>query len=239
MDDQLVWNPDGHCTEAYEDWFWIRSDAQTFLNLSMQWSTEGFQRIRNEAAALADAAGRDRRKTFYELVNELTPTDYLELLCSLVLQRIVSGFDIYHESAIAELGRRHGFYLAPESRHFDSPSWGQVVKVYREALNIEIDPVDIRNIRTLRHRLTHQAGELRRTEDQLIHGEGRTTEYRPQQARVDPGLVKSHSRTLDANIQRIDQIMWRLTYLDDNEGAAGHARVTFQLFLKVLEEQQL
>lgn len=236
MDDALQWTPDGHCTEAYEDWYWTRSDVVTFLDLSMQWSVEGYGRMRREAAELSQSRGCDEQATFYELVNELTPTDYAELLCSLVVQRVVTAFDIYHEAAMAELGRLRGFRLVPARKHFDSPSWKELIGLYNEILEVDIDQADTRSIRTLRHRLVHQAGELRRAEDQFAYGEGRTTEYRPQQARLTPSLVKSHMRTLDAQVQRIDQIIWPLAYQDD---PMAPKRDALNLFLQRLDEQLL
>lgn len=157
---------------------WTDTDAQlrAVMRLTHKWVDPAFDELWDEIGQRpGDADGPDQADLFYDETGGLWPADYNWLLHSLLVRDAVSAFEVYLEKAADEVLRWHHLkWQRPEER---SPEWKDLVKFYRDQLAVEVASQRIREIRRMRHILTHQRGELRTRElrkqfggrDSLLH----------------------------------------------------------------------
>lgn len=144
-------------------------EVDAFVRLSDMWSTEGFDRRWNEIGRRP--AHDDSLSTIDRLYDEMgiMPHEYDWMLRSAAIKDLVTAFEVYLDSVGSEMLSRQGYKwdLRKES---DSVRYGTVRDFYRDCLKVTIDTAEVRDIRELRHILTHQRGELRTAEQREKFG---------------------------------------------------------------------
>jgi|GEM_PF-5505986 len=70
----------------------------------------------------------------------------------------VTAFEVYLERALDELLHAHDLALVPRRT---SLQWRELRKHHASLLDVELESLDIKEIRAVRHVLTHRRGELR------------------------------------------------------------------------------
>lgn len=151
----------GAVTRAFDHYHVTQLDIQGFLSLGMRiadqfyrdaWEQASAQPASDDAPDLPDAALR--------LTDNVWPHDYHWMFLSAVLKDAVTAFEVYVESAASEVLGWHGLaFKVPPLR--PSPPWHELTTFYQTYLGADICPTDVERIRSLRHILVHQRGDLR------------------------------------------------------------------------------
>ncbi|MFC7962812.1 hypothetical protein [Rhodococcoides kroppenstedtii] len=154
------WN-DG--TAAFVEWTFARSDIAAFQHLTERWSTEAIDKIWasiNQRPAAGDEP--DPIDILVGQLHDVMPHDYNWMLRSATVKDSVTAFEVYLESAAAEVLHQHG--LEWDVRPNRSVQWCRLVPFY-ERLGVDIETDEVRLIRNLRHTLVHRRGALRTKDD--------------------------------------------------------------------------
>ncbi|MFJ8627497.1 hypothetical protein ACIRD3_32310 [Kitasatospora sp. NPDC093550] len=204
----------GGPTAAFEAWESHDRDIRAFISLSTAWSSSGFKAAWQSSAEQHRRRGGRQREldrgdwivfnTFDEKVHGLWQHNYAWMLEASALKDAVTAFEIYLEHVLHEVLKQHrvrraglwGTLHVKVGRHQQSPAWPILAKAH-EVLGAPVDQSPIKEIRAIRHLLTHQRGELRtpelreRWKDHLSrYGVWTDEDWEFIQARVDLGEAK-------------------------------------------------
>lgn len=175
-----LWNEHGGTvSEEFDQWKAVDADIRAFLRLTHRWSAKTYdiewQKAQSEFSEKfipeLDDPG-DYVDTFHKNVEGLWPDDYSWMVNAAALRDSVTAFEVYMEKSLLAVLRHHRWRAENEplkvlqftkQSSFDSPPWGSIVKVYAH-FGIDANSEEVRYVRSLRHLLTHQRGELRTKE---------------------------------------------------------------------------
>lgn len=150
-------------TAAFVEWTFARSDIAAFQHLTARWSTEAIDKMWAEINQRPGTG--DEPEPIDILVSQLhdvMPHDYDWMLRSATVKDSVTAFEVYLESAAAEMLDQHGLeWKIKEDR---SVAW-RVLKSFYDRLGVDVETDEVRLIRNLRHTLVHRRGALRTEDD--------------------------------------------------------------------------
>lgn len=151
----------GRVSRAFDDWKLIDHDQRTFLRLGLAFATSEYDRLWKESEAEPyEEGGPDLIESFEEKVDGLYQQDFDWMHLAGVVRDAVTNFEVYLEKAREEVLRRHG---QPVDTAGKAPRWPSL-KSFFSQLDVEIETVDLKGVRELRHFLSHRRGELRTDE---------------------------------------------------------------------------
>lgn len=164
----------GQTTSAFVEWSFARSDIAAFHHLTARWSTEAINKMWsaiNQRLAIGDEP--DPIDILFSELHDVMPHDYDWMLRSATVKDSVTAFEVYLESAAAEMLYQH--HLEWRTSPDRSVKWG-LLRSFYERLGVDVETDEVRLIRNLRHTLVHRRGALRtkhdreqfRTRDRLI-----------------------------------------------------------------------
>lgn len=142
---------------------------------------------------------------FHGAVGGLWPHDFEWMHPSGALKDAVTAFEVYLEKAAEEALHRHGLTL-PKKKNDQSPGWCGLVGFWKK-LCVDVGPPEVRQVRNLRHLLTHRRGELR---TEKLRSEHQDPEE-PLQGLVsltEEGVL-SAMRQLEDAVQSADPVAYR------------------------------
>lgn len=148
----------GRVSRAFNDWALTERDQRSFLKLGLRFARDTYNRLWEEAGGEpSDPDGPDQVDSFDDKIDGLWPHDYEWMHVAGVLRDAVTGFEVYLTKAREEVLRRHGYEDADPDR---APQW-RVLRDFHAALGTTLEDGEVRQVRELRHFLTHHRGELR------------------------------------------------------------------------------
>ncbi len=159
---------DGQGTAAFLEWCFARSDIAAFQHLTARWSTEAIDKmwaVINQRPATGDEL--DPIDILFSQLHDVMPHDYDWMLRSATVKDSVTAFEVYLESAAAEMLNQHD--LEWDVRANRSVPWG-VLRSFYTHLGVDVDTDEVRLIRDLRHTLVHRRGALRTEDDRKQFG---------------------------------------------------------------------
>ncbi len=185
----MGWNEDGGAVSgAFNEWSFVDQDIRAFLSLSTRWATrlydETWKQAEGEFSAIFDPdrhTGDEHVGLFASEVEGLWPNDYAWMLRAAVVRDAVTAFEVYLEKGLDEAFNRRGLAITRKEGR-PSPPWRVLVKGHK-VLGNDVDTGRIKQIRYLRHLLSHQRGELR-TEKMRV----RFAQHHLLAASLDPQL---------------------------------------------------
>ena len=204
-------------SRAYDDWCLVEADIRAFLNLTVQWVTSAHDEAWITAQAVADQVfDPDKHDTdlsvglYEDKVNQLWRQNHLWMVSAAALKDAVTAFEVYLEIGALEAIRRHGFGF--RTGRLESPSWSDLKKVH-EFLGTTIDPEPVQYVRSLRHLLTHQRGELRTPEsrEQFAHESEGDRSYR-REVTLDKQRVTQFMNDLATTVADCDRQIWGMAW---------------------------
>ena len=174
------WNErSGSVSEEFEEWKAVDSDIRAFLRLTHRWSQSQYDlEWKNAEEEFSERFNPDRHDPdgnvdlFHQKVGGLWHEDYAWMVNAAALRDSVTAFEVYLEKSLLTVLKRFTWVGEGEppqrlqfrkQMNFDSPSWNSLVQVYAQ-LGPEIDTEEVKYVRSLRHLLAHQRGELRTDE---------------------------------------------------------------------------
>lgn len=174
------WNErSGSVSEEFDEWKAVDADVRSFLLLTHRWSQSQYDfEWKNAEEEFAEHFNPDRHDPdgnvdlFHRKVGGLWPEDYAWMVNAAALRDSVTAFEVYLEKSLVTTLKRFIWTVEDEpaqrlqfrkQMNFDSPSWNSLVQVYAH-LGLEIDTEEVKYVRSLRHLLAHQRGELRTEE---------------------------------------------------------------------------
>lgn len=150
-------------TAAFVQWRFARSDIAAFHHLTARWSTEAIDKM---WAAINQSPGTgdelDPIDILFGQLHDVMPHDYDWMLHSATVKDSVTAFEVYLESAAAEM--LYQYHLEWAGRADKSVNWG-VLKAFYARLGVDVATDEVRLIRQLRHTLVHRRGALRTEND--------------------------------------------------------------------------
>jgi hypothetical protein len=240
----VTWNEsNGTVSRAFDEWRLTERSVRAFLRLSAAWSEVGYAKSWAQAEeSLAEVFDPDRHygdehvDMFHDSVDGLWPTDYTWMLEAAALKDGVTAFEVYLEKALQEVLKRPRFEVDGQrvrlrlktAKHQESPGWRVLAKAH-SVLGTSVDGDVVREIRALRHLLTHQSGELRTEElrvrfrDEAVEGDLSEFERSYVGGRVHLGEARV-LRCLDALgevTRRADPAIWGIEWAQGTLPAAA------------------
>lgn len=195
----------GRVSRSFNDWFLLDGDQRAFLRLGLAFAEEIYKRIWDEAGRdPADPDGPEQIDTFEERVDGLHQHDYEWMHCSGILREAVTNYEVYLEKAREEILRRTGKGQGVPER---APYWWELKEFY-EQIGVDVEVDDIREVRDLRHFLTHRRGELR-TEKLREHYAAEAGLLGPINVELSEASVLQSMDVLGAAVRRIDGAAYR------------------------------
>jgi hypothetical protein len=156
----------GLVSRSFEEWRQVDHDIRVFLNLTTLWAGRLYEEKWTEAEAELNAIfdpdihyGDEHLGFFENKIQGLWPYDYEWILRAAVVKEAVTAFEVYLEKGLDEALGRKGLEVTRSERH-QSPPWPELVKCHK-ILGSNVGTERIKQIRNLRHLLSHQRGELR------------------------------------------------------------------------------
>lgn len=164
-------------SRAFDEWRLTDRDIRAFLHLSTQWAARRYQEFWGQAEQEFSAVfnpdthyGDEHVDMFDRKVGGLWPNDYDWMLRSAVVKDAVTAFEVYLEKSLDEALNRRGIELGRKKGR-PSPDWNDLVRMHKLIGN-DVETHRIKYIRSLRHMLTHQRGELRTEEMRTKYADG-------------------------------------------------------------------
>lgn len=144
------------------------------------------------------------------------PHDHEWMLLAAIVRDAVTAFEVYLEKVILEALRRN--WKAPVKDYADHGMyWWEVRDWFRALFDEDVETDELREIRDLRHLLTHRRGELR-TEAQRQRFNPSDEDWNPL-VTLDETRVTSVVDALRAQARHIDEVVWEQACRDR---PAGH-----------------
>ena len=154
---------DAQETAAFDEWCLARSDIAAFHHLTARWSTKAIDKM---WAAINQSPGTgdepDPIDILFSQLHNVMPHDYDWMLRSATVKDSVTAFEVYLESAAAEVLHQHDLEWAVRADR--SVNWGDLKSFYTR-LGVDVDTEEVRRVRDLRHTLVHRRGALRTEDD--------------------------------------------------------------------------
>ncbi len=204
----------GRVSRAYSEWLLIERDQRAFFRLGLRFAREMYDRLWDEAGSEpGDPEGPDQVDSFEAKVDGLWRHDYEWMHSAGVLRDAVTSFEVYLEKAREEVLRHHGHHRqVPEA----APRWHTLEQFFKK-LRVEIETDAVREVRSLRHFLTHQRGELRTEELRR--------RFSRQSDGIPPIVVELHEEDIIASM---DALASAVRAIDPSvyEHSWGGARIT-------------
>lgn len=230
-------------SRAYEEWQRTDSDIRSYLSFSQIWIAEAHARIlenaKQEFSERFDPDNDDPQEYIYDYLNKVGyvwEDDYLWMLRAGALRDAVTAFEVYAEKSALEVlkrwpTRRSDGKSAPLrpyiGKHHTSPSWPTLCLIHK-ALDNQLDTPDVEYVRSLRHLLTHQRGELRTTalREKFIRETGprRGGPFDPSDIPLDDGRVGRMLDELGFTVQACDRAV--CAYLQGKEPPSKLMKLT-------------
>jgi hypothetical protein len=205
----------GTVTRAFDEWRGTDLDVRSFLSFGLRASASTYERQWEEAGEQpAWPGGPERPDHFHDRIDGLWPHDFDWMLMAAVLKDGVTAFEVYLEKAMEEMLRAHGG-SAPAETNARTPSWEKITVFYKRAVGIHLkgDQV-LRDVRDLRHILTHKRGGLRTDEDRERFGKDEDG-WIGDHVQLTRAATVEHLDVLAGHVRRVDPLAYAVAW-------AGH-----------------
>jgi len=199
----MAWSrANGRVSRAFNEWALIDRDQRAFLHLGLRIAREAYDRLWEEAGhEPGDSDEPELLETFESKVEGLWPNDYEWMFLAAVVRDAVTNFEVYLEKASAEVLAAH------EAAFTNPPRWGNLRWLF-DQLGGTIDSDRIREIRDLRHFLTHQRGELRTDEQRKKFAAEPHDGFPPIVVELSEDFAIRVLDDLAATVCSIDAVVW-------------------------------
>jgi hypothetical protein len=194
----------GRVSQAFSDWHMIDRDQRAFLAFGLRTARETYDRLWDEAGREpGDPDGPELVDVFDDRIDGLWPDDYEWMFLAAVVRDAVTNFEVYVEKASAEVLAAHGAAIN------GAPWWRELKKLFA-TLGVQIEAGSVRQVRELRHFLTHQRGQLRT--------EAQRKRFAPDPDGLPPIVVELTDKSvldivdqLGRSVRSIDPAVWEHT----------------------------
>lgn len=196
-------------SRAFDEWRLIDGDQRAFLRLGLEFATREYDRLwkESEQEPYYDG-GPELIDSFEAKVDNLHKRDFDWMLLAGVLRDAVTSFEVYLEKAREEVFRHQGQPIPVED---EAPRWGPQKRFFRQ-LGVEIETADVKQVRELRHFLTHRRGELRTEEQREQYRAEHPNEFAPLAVDLSRQEVIDAMDALAAAVRRIDSIVYKYSW---------------------------
>lgn len=224
----------GQVSRSFDEWKGVDDDIRAYLTLGHRWTSASYERTWEEAQQeFAEQFDPDRHDpeghvdVFDDKVFGLWQKTFLWMFRTGALRDAVTAFEVYLEKSAREVldgyhfeDSEGGIYKLEmvTSRGHLSPSWLTLVKVHL-VLGSSIETRQVQYIRSLRHLLAHQRGQLRSEEQRSQYErESDAEDWLVGDARVGGDLPLRQERVTDmlndlaVVVRDCDQAVWAHTY---------------------------
>ena len=156
------WDRPGLASRAWREWILVFADIERFSNVGLQMIQNGHEQAWDRAAAEpSDGEIWGVGEVYDESVNQLNLIDHEWMHLAACVKDAVTAFEVYLEQLHLEILRVNG--LPPPKG--DYVRWGDMKKWFRDQLGLDLEEAAVKDVRNIRHALTHRRGELR-TQDE-------------------------------------------------------------------------
>lgn len=130
------------------------------MRLGLRFSRKAYEDIWNEVGARPGDESAEMADLFHREVEGLWPREFEWMLLAAIVKDAISAFEVYLERAADEVLEHHGLGLRRKGLE-RSLKWDEIRHFYKTYLGVAVESTEVKQIRDLRHLLTHQRGELR------------------------------------------------------------------------------
>lgn len=190
----------GTVSRGFDEWKLTEADIRLFLVLTLELSRSHFDEVWNRiAASPARGNGEEMRELFDREVG-INTVEYEWMALSAALKDAVTAFEVYVETARAEVLRAHG--TPPDLE--ESLSWKRHLQPFlTKTLGVAI-PQAVVDVICLRQILTHARGDLRTEDDRRKYASGITWRF----AELTEADVIRSLDELTTFVRNVDREVW-------------------------------
>jgi len=207
------WNEEtGIVSMAFDRWKLTDAEIRAFCRLTIDVvHAEYAKRWEELGQEPSDPDGPDMETIFHERIHGLWPHDFEWMLLAAVWKDAVTAFEVYLEQGAQEVLKRNGLKVAMKGDG-RGPSWSELASFYRAALQVHIDTPSVRDIRDLRHILTHNRGEWRSDQQRKRFDEGIDGCFPTYRVELTRGKVEAACDCLAMLIRTVDPHVWTYSW---------------------------
>lgn len=202
----------GRVSSSFDEWLLVERDIGAFMRLALRIARDFYDRTWEEVSTRpSDGEGPGLPDVFEDEVEGLYGEEFEWMLLAGVVKDAVTAFEVYLEKAADEALTWHHEPPLRRARGEESPRWGKI-RAFYERLGVDLS--EVRDVRRLRHLLTHQRGELRTEERRAAWGSDE--DGRPDlEVRLTEERTASAVDALAEVARRGDREVYRVTWGGD------------------------
>lgn len=204
-----IWNESSKAgTRAFDAWKLVNHDLSAFLNVGLRFVRKGYEDTWEEVGSRpATEDDSDWPDAFEEEVQLLWPHEFEWMFLSAVVKDAVTAFEVYLEAVTDEVLSFHGLAFKRKDPSRSLP-WDKLRQFCGTYFAIRLDDTRVKEIRGLRHLLTHRRGELRTDDERKKFGE-REDGWPALEVVLTEDGVKQILADLAAVVRLIDSVAYR------------------------------
>lgn len=163
------WDRTGLASLGWRDWILVYSDIDRFVVVGLQMIRDAHERAWNEAASQSATEDFwDLGEAYDQLVDGLNSVEHEWMYLAAALKDAVTAFEVYLEALVDEILAVHG--VGGGSDRKLSPWWRDLKRWYRIHVDVDLEADGVKQVREVRHILTHRRGELRTEAEREVWG---------------------------------------------------------------------
>lgn len=206
----MTWNESsGTVTRAFDSWKLVNQDMAAFLEVGLRFVRKGYQDTWDEVGSRpVGESDTDWPDAFEREVQLLWPHEFDWMFFSAVVKDAVTAIEVYLETVADEVLNHHGLELKASGRTL---TWDKLRAFFAGYLDIDLDSERLREIRNLRHLLTHRRGELRTDDERKRFGQ-RDDGWPAFEAVLTENNVRSILADLGTIVRMVDSAAYRYSW---------------------------
>ena len=201
-----MWERGGQTTRSFERWLLAERQLRAFLEFGLRFGDEGLSRRWAEIERRHSYGAEETIDIFDRELQGLGPHEFEWMHAAATLRDAVTLYEVYLEHAAGEVLFHHGLERTAE----EAPRWRELRRFYL-FLGIDLYAEEgVKNVRRLRHLLTHRRGAVETEADREAFGSDYPFTY--ETVELNDHRVVTAMDILARSVLRIDTNAYRYSW---------------------------
>lgn len=212
------WDRSGLASLGWRDWLLVYADIERFVIVGLGMIREAHERAWTDAASQpAHEDIGDVGEAYDRIVDGLSSVEHEWMYLAAALKDAVTAFEVYLEALVDEILAVHGVGGGSDGKL--SPWWRDLKRWYRVHVGVDLEADGVKEVREVRHILTHRRGELRTEAER--EGWGRQEGFGGRTVDLQVDQVRAMMETLAHKVSTIEDAAVKYTRFGGERFEAG------------------